>query len=295
MNETTASPTPTPTYSPDRIAARMRRQFLTQLAGYYTISLPISHSSHFFFAIVPDGRRSRHFSTGAQRSELACERRRRLASLGADAKRELELLGGDLVDALAFPRRDTALVELELRGTAAPAADVRGRHPVQLHGVGGGRAAAGRVDEVVGGRRGRRGRRAHLEADPAAGVDGGADVGLVALGDGVRVLAPACAGGAGGGGDREEGVPERVGDGGVPVGLADLGGRPRRRRGRGERRRDGRAAGDAERREVRQAPEEREQGGGRRRGSGSSGARVVVVVVVAAAAVVEARRAREAG
>uniref|UniRef100_A0A0A9CEQ8 Uncharacterized protein n=1 Tax=Arundo donax TaxID=35708 RepID=A0A0A9CEQ8_ARUDO len=189
-------------------------------------------------------------------------------SLGADAERELELLGGDLVDPLAFPRRDSALVELELR---AASAHVRSR-AVKLHGGGG---AAG-VDKVVcGRRRSRRGR--HLEADPPAGVDRG-DVRFVVLRDRVRVLEPAGSGGAGRRGDGEERVQERVDDG-VPVGLPDLG-RPRRRRRR-ERRRHGGAAGDAERREVGEAPEEREQGGGGR-----------VVGAVVARGAREARRRR---
>jgi hypothetical protein len=257
---------PTPNVPPIETQHECIHDFFTRLRRYVV-------RTHFFFC------QSRHLQYGSSKIRALLES---FASLGADAERELELLGGDLVDPLAFPRRDdAALVELELLDGC--------RRPVQLHGVG------GRVDEVV---RGRRGRRGGLEADPPGGVDRGADVGLVALRDGVRVLAPARAGGAGGGGDREEGVPEGVsgddGGGGVPVGPADLGGRPRRRRrrrrrGRGERRRDGRAAGHAERRQVRQAPEEREQGGGGGRGRGGVG-----VVVAAAAAVVEARRAREA-
>jgi hypothetical protein len=242
---------PTPNVPPIETQHECIHDFFTRLRRYVV-------RTHFFFC------QSRHLQYGSSKIRALLES---FASLGADAERELELLGGDLVDPLAFPRRDdAALVELELLDGC--------RRPVQLHGVG------GRVDEVV---RGRRGRRGGLEADPPGGVDRGADVGLVALRDGVRVLAPARAGGAGGGGDREEGVPEGVsgddGGGGVPVGPADLGGRPRRRRrrrrrGRGERRRDGRAAGHAERRQVRQAPEEREQGCGcccRCCGRGASG------------------------
>jgi hypothetical protein len=46
----------------------------------------------------------------------------------------------------------------------------------------------------------------YLEADPPGGVDGGRDVGLVALKDGVGVLVSAGTGGVGGRGDSEEWV-----------------------------------------------------------------------------------------
>jgi hypothetical protein len=112
----------------------------------------------------------------------------------------------------------------------------------------------GRVDEVVGAGRQRRG--GHLEAEPPAGVHR-RDVGLVALRYRVRVLKAAAAGRARRRGDREEGVLEGVD---VPVQLPDLW-RLRHRRRR-ERRRDGSAAGDAKRREVGEPPEEREEAGG---------------------------------